>query len=62
MYREFPTGVCENSLAIQADIDERAVPFDLMPVVKIAGGTAQLIGPIPKENAKLKIQVIITKA
>lgn len=51
-----------NSLAIQADIDESAVPFDLIPVVKIAGGTAQLIGPIPRENAKLKIQVIITKA
>jgi hypothetical protein len=49
-------------LVIHAAMEDKAVPFDLIPVVKMEGGTAQLIGPIPKEKAKLKIQVMITKA
>jgi hypothetical protein len=36
-------------------MDDKAVPLDRIPVVKIEGGTAQLIGPIPKEKAALKI-------
>ena len=36
-------------------MEDRAVPLDRIPVVKIEGGTAQLIGPIPKEKAALKI-------
>ena len=44
-----------DSLASHADMEDRAVPLDRIPVVKIEGGTAQLIGPIPKEKAALKI-------
>ena len=36
-------------------MEDKAVPLDRIPVVKIDGGTAQLIGPIPKEKAALKI-------
>ena len=46
---------CSDSLASHADMEDKAVPLDRIPVVKIDGGTAQLIGPIPKEKAALKI-------
>jgi hypothetical protein len=45
----------DHSLASHADMEDKAVPLDRIPVVKIEGGTAQLIGPIPKEKAALKI-------
>lgn len=45
-------------LEIHADMEVRAVPLDRMPVGRIAGGIAQDTGPMPMENAKLKIWVV----